>query len=302
MRYPELYPPTPCQGSLTNTPAATPRRGSPLSTPTIPHRLLNRPDTPALVPKVGTPIGMPLLNTRRGISTPQSTSRISLQRGISPLARAELTPQHSRHADHASSDEHDDGDNDDELPPYPGIINVDSVLDQVRETLEHRRFASSHASNPSLSDSNSSQGSNTRPAANVNRGSRASCTVVDNRGCTQTRLEPNRNSLASLQSCGNSSHGHADPWVSSKVPRVTTVGGASRSIESDVWVVCYLGRKVWHKPFTLAYAHVKSCYNSRNFYFWKTLRYSQHQNKAVLNSLHLHGHTALWVFIHRLKS
>lgn len=233
MRYPELYPPTPCQGSLANTPAATPRRGSPVSTPTMPHRLLNRPGSPALVPKVGTPVGMPVLNIRRGISTPHSTSRVSLQRGISPLARTELTPQLSRQADHVSSDAEHDDDDDDELPPYPGIVNVDSVLDQVRETLEHSRFATRQSSNPSLSDSNSSDGDQCR-TANTQRGSHASCTVRDNAGVIQTRLEANRNLVTSVQSLGRVAHGQDNPWVPSKFPRMGTSTGNVRSIESEV--------------------------------------------------------------------
>ena len=235
MRYPQLYPPTPCQGSLANTPAATPRMGSPVSTPTIPHRLLHRPASPALVPKVGTPIGMPLLNTRRTLSTSPSTSRVSLQRGISPLARAELTSQHSRPADHLSSDEHDagDDDDDDELPPYPGIVNVDSVLDQVRETLHNSSFATRQASNRSLSDSNSSEGNRSR-AVNVQRGSQASVTVRDDTGAIQTRLEPNRNSSTSLQSDGGNTHGPDNPWVPSKAVRMASPGGPLRSVESVV--------------------------------------------------------------------
>ena len=228
MRYPELYPPTPCQGSLANTPAATPQRGSPVSTPPIQHRLLNRPGSSVVIPKVGTPIGMPLFNTRRGISTPQSTSRVSLQRGISPLARAELTPQHSRHADHLSSDDHDD--DDEELPPYPGITNVDSVLDQVRETLELSRLGTRR---PSLSDSNSSNNSHSR-AVNVHRGPQGSRIVMDNVGGIQTRLETNINSMTSLQSVGNTTNSQDNPWVFSKVPRMATPVGTLRSIESDV--------------------------------------------------------------------
>lgn len=247
MRYPELYPPTPCQGSLANTPAGTPRLGSPVSTPTIPRRALGRHGSPMLIPKVGTPIGMPLFNPRRGTSsntTPQSTPRVSMQRDISPLARAELTPQHSRHADHLSSDEHDDDDDDDELPPYPGIMgdtsrgtympinmNIDSVLDQVRETLEQRRFAPRQESNPSLSDINSCN-SDHSGAVNVQSSSLASSSIVDNAGLSQARVEPNRNSITSIPSVGD--NGHNNPWVSSKVPREVRYGGTLRSVESDV--------------------------------------------------------------------
>lgn len=230
MRFPELYPPTPCQGSLANTPAATPRRGSPVSTPTLPHRLLNPPRSPALIPKVGTPIGMPLLNTWRGSSTPPSTSRVSLQRGISPLARAELTPQHSRPADHLSSDEQDGDEDDEELPPYPGIVNVASVLNQVRETLELSRLATRQTSNPSLSESsNSSDSNDNRTVGGQRRPRDTRAVVMDNTGDVQTSLEPNR-----VQSGDNNSGGLGNPWVSSKVARVAAPGRTLRSIESDV--------------------------------------------------------------------
>lgn len=230
MRFPDLYPPTPCQGSLSNTPAATPRRGSPVSTPTLPHRLLNPPRSPALIPRVGTPIGMPLLNTWRGSSTPPSTSRVSLQRGISPLARAELTPQHSQPADHLSSDEQDGDEDDEELPPYPGIVNVASVLNQVRETLEHSRLATRQTSNPSLSDSsNSSDSNDNRTVGGQRRPRDTRAVVMDNTGDVQTSLEPNR-----VQSGDNNSGGLGNPWVSSKVARVAAPGRTLRSIESDV--------------------------------------------------------------------
>lgn len=245
MRYPELYPPTPCQGSLANTPAVTPRQGSPVSTPTIARHALNRHGSPMLIPKVGTPIGMPLFNSRRGTSsrtTPQSTPRVSIQRGISPLARAELTPQHSRNADHLSSDEHDD--RDDELPPYPGIMgdtargnymplnmNIDSVLDRVRETLEQRRFVPRQGSNPSLSD-NSSSDSNQNGAVNVQSGSLVASRIIDNTGRTQARVEANRNSISSMPSVSDS--GHINPWVSCKVPQEDRPEGTLRSIESVV--------------------------------------------------------------------
>lgn len=238
MRFPELYPPTPLQGSLATTPAGTPRVGSPISTPPIPRRLSNRPGSPALVPKMGTPIGMPLLNLRRsGPSSPHSTSRVSLQRGISPLARAELTPQHSRQADHASSDEHDNEEvDDDELPPYPGLTNVDSVLDQVRETLQHRRFAPRQASNPSLSDSNSVNSNQTRTES-ARRGSQTSVSGRDNSGRIETRLSPNRNSLRSdsVQSFeNNTGQGDANPWVSLKTPKIAAPVAMQRSMESVV--------------------------------------------------------------------
>lgn len=247
MRYPELYPPTPCQGSLANTPAVTPRQGSPVSTPTVARRALERHGSPILIPKVGSPIGMPLFGPHRGTSshsTPQSTPRVSIHRGISPLARAELTPQHSRNADHISSDEHDD-DNDDELPPYPGIMgdntngdcmprntHIDSVLDQVRETLEQRRFVPRQESNHSLSDSNSS-GSNHRDAAvNIQRGSLTSSSTVGNAGPGQARVEVNRNSIVSIPSVGDS--GYVNPWVSHKAVRDVRSAGTLRSVESDV--------------------------------------------------------------------
>ena len=170
------------------------------------------------------------------LGTSPSTSRISLQRSISPLARAELTPQHSRPVEqlHVSSDEHDDGDDDDdELPPYPGIVNIDSVLDQVRETLQNSSFASRQASNRSFSDSNSSDGNHSR-TVNVQRGSRASVTVRDESGAIHTRLEPNRNSATSLQSFGDSAHEHDNPWVPSKVVRMASPGGQLRAVESVV--------------------------------------------------------------------
>ncbi|KAL9985244.1 hypothetical protein ACROYT_G007621 [Oculina patagonica] len=246
MRYPELYPPTPCQGSLANTPAATPRQGSPVSTPTIARRTLDRHGSPALIPKVGTPIGMPLFNSRLGTAshtTPPRTPRVSIQRGISPLARAELTPQHSRHADHLSSDEHDDND-DDELPPYPGIMgdtargnymllnmNIDSVLDQVRETLEQRRFVPRQRSHPSLSDNDSSD-TNHNGAVNDQSGSLSSSRIIDNAGVSQARVEANRNSISSMPSVGD--NGHINPWVSNKFPQDGRSGGTLRSIESDV--------------------------------------------------------------------
>lgn len=246
MRYPELYPPTPCQGSLANTPAATPRQGSPVSTPTIARRSLNRHGSPALIPKVGTPIGMPLFNSRLGMAshtTPPRTPRVSIQRGISPLARAEWTPQHSRHADHLSSDEHND-DEDDELPPYPGIMgdtargnymplnmNIDSVLDQVRETLEQRRFVPLQGSHPSSSDNDSSD-SNHNGAVNDESGSLSSSRIIDNAGLSQARVEANRNSISSMPSVGD--NGHINPWVSYKVPQDGRSGGTLRSIESDV--------------------------------------------------------------------
>lgn len=247
MRYPELYPPTPCQGSLANTPVATPRQGSPVSTPTVARRALERHGSPMLIPKVGSPIGMPLFGPHRGTSshsTPQSTPRVSIHRGISPLARAELTPQHSCNADHISSDEHDD-DNDDELPPYPGIMgdntngdcmprntHIDSVLDQVRETLEQRRFVPWQESNHSLSDSNSS-GSNHRDAAvNIQRGSLTSSSTVGNAGPGQARVEVNRNSIVSIPSVGDS--GYVNPWVSHKAIRDVRSAGTLRSVESDV--------------------------------------------------------------------
>lgn len=245
MRYPELYPPTPCQGSLANTPAATPRLGSPVSTPTVARRTLERHGSPMLIPKVGSPIGTQLLGPRQGISshsTRQSTSRASLQRGISPLARAELTPQHSRNADHLSSDEADD-DNDDELPPYPGIMgdttsgncmpcnaNIDSVLDQVRETLEQGTFVPRQGSNHSLSDSNSS-GSNYH-STNIQNGSLALSTTVDNTGPGQERVEANTNSIFSIPSVGGS--GYVNPWVSHKALRDVRSTGTLRSVESDV--------------------------------------------------------------------
>ena len=179
---------------------------------------------------------MPLLNRGGRLSITPSTSRISLQRGISPLARAELTPQHSRPTEqlHVSSDEHDDGDDDDdELPPYPGIVNVDSVLDQVRETLQNSNFASRQASNSSFSDSNSSDG-NHRRIVTVQRGSQASATVRDESGAIHTRLEPNRNSSTSLQSFGDSGHEHDNPWVPSKVVGMASPGGQLRAVESVV--------------------------------------------------------------------
>lgn len=235
MRYPELYPPTPLQGSLANTPVGTPRMASPVSTPSTSRRLLNWPGSPAVLPNVGTPIGMPLFNARRlGQSTPHSASRVSLQRGVSPLARAEFTPQISRQTDHVSTDElnSEEGD-DDELPPYPGTRNVDSVLDQVRETLQHNAFASRQASNPSLSDSTSVDGSQTR-SANVHRDSRASVTVRDNSGVIETTLAPNRNSVASVQTLENTTQEHANPWVSSKLPTIVAPASALRSVESVV--------------------------------------------------------------------
>lgn len=174
---------------------------------------------------------MPPLNTRQGFSSPQSTFRVSLQRGISPLARVELTPQHSRHADHMSSDEHDD--DEEGLPPYPGIMNVDSVLDQVRETSQQGRFASRQASNPSLSNSNSLNANHNR-TANGQRDSRASVIVRDRSGVVETRLGPNRNTAASVQSLDNNTHGHTNPWVASKVPRPAVPGGTLRSLESVV--------------------------------------------------------------------
>ena len=247
MRYPELYPPTPCQGSLANTPAATPRQGSPVSTPTVARRALESHGSPMLIPKLGTPIGMPRFGPHRGTSsqtTPQSTPRVSMQRGISPLARAELTPQHSRHADHLSSDE-TDNDDDDELPPYPGIMgdttrgnitpcnaNIDSVLDQVRETLEQRRFVPRQESNPSLSDSNSSESNHNNAAVNIQRGSLASSSIVGNAGLGQARVEANRNSNVSIPSVGDS--GYVNPWVFHKVPQEVRSTGNLRSVESDV--------------------------------------------------------------------
>ena len=247
MRYPELYPPTPCQGSLANTPAATPRQGSPVSTPTVARRALERHGLPLLIPKVGSPIGMPLFLPHQGASshsTPQNTPRVSIQRGISPLARAELTPQHSRNADHLSSDEHDD-DDDDELPPYPGIIgdtasgncipgnaNIDSVLDQVRETLEQRRFVPRQGSNHSLSDSNSSGCNHPDAAVNSQTGSLALSSAVDNAGCGQARVEGNRNSIVSIPSVGDS--GYVNPWVSHQALRDVRSTGTLRSVESDV--------------------------------------------------------------------
>ena len=131
-----------------------------------------------------------------------------------------------------SSDEHDDVD-DDELPPYPGIMNVDLVLDQVRETLQQGRFASRQASNPSLSNGNSSNGNHNR-TANGQRDSQASVAVRDHSGVIETRLEPNRNSAASVQSFGNNTHGHTNPWVASNVPRTAVPGGTLRSVESVV--------------------------------------------------------------------
>lgn len=199
-----------------------------------------------LIPKVGTPIGMPLFNPLRGSSghsTPQRTPRVSIQRGISPLARAELTPQHSRQEDHVSADEHDD-DDDEELPPYPGIMrdnargnymplnmNTDSVLDQVRETLEQRSFVPRQQSNPSLSDDSSSD-SNHDGAVNVPIGSLSSSRIMDNTGLSQAGVEANRNSISSMPSVGNS--GHVNPWVSHEFPREGRYGGTLRSIESDV--------------------------------------------------------------------
>lgn len=248
MRYPELYPPTPCQGSLANTPAATPRQGSPVSTPTVARRTLERHGSPMLIPKVGSPIGMPFLGPHRGTSshsTPQSTPRVSIQRGISPLARAELTPQHSRNADRLSSDEHDDDDDDDELPPYPGIMedttngnrmpcnaHIDSVLDQVRETLEQRRFVPRQESNHSLSDSNSSGSNHPGTDVNIQRGSLASSSTVCNPGSVQARVESNGNSIVSIPSVSDS--GYVNPWVSNKALRDVRSTGTLRSIESDV--------------------------------------------------------------------
>ena len=247
MRYPQLYPPTPCQGSLANTPAATPRQGSPVSTPTVARRALERHGSPMLIPKVGSPIGMPFLGPHRGTSshsTPQSTPRVSIQRGISPLARTELTPQHSRNADHLSSDEHND-DDDDELPPYPGIMgdttngncmprnaHIDSVLDQVRETLEQRRFVPRQESNHSLSDSNSSGSNHHGTAVNIHRGSLASSNTVGNLGSVQAPVESNRNSIVSIPSVGDS--GYVNPWVSHKALRDVRSTGTFRSVESDV--------------------------------------------------------------------
>lgn len=247
MRYPELYPATPCQGSLANTPAVTPRQGSPVSTPTVARCALERHGSPVLIPKVGTPIGMPLFGPHRGTSSQtalQSTPRVSMQRGISPLARAELTPQHSRHTDHLSSDE-SDNDDDDELPPYPGILgdttrgncmphnaNIDSVLDQVRETLEQRRFVPRRESHPSLSDSNSPDSNHHDAAVNIQRGSLASSSIVGNAGLGQARVEANRNSILSIPSVGDS--GYVNPWVSHKVPTEVRSTGNLRSVESDV--------------------------------------------------------------------
>lgn len=245
MRYPELYPPTPCQGSLANTPAATPRRGSPVSTPTTPRRSFDRHRSPMVIPKVGTPVGMPLFNPRqRPSSSLQSTLSFSMQRGISPLARAELTPQQSRQADHLSSDEHDDDDDDDELPPYPGItgqptrgdytalsMDVDSVLDQVRETLEQRRFTLRNGSNPSLSDNNSVR-SHTSETVNAQRSSLPLSGGLNNLGPLQERTEPSRTPNTSISSVDG--NGYANPWVSSKIPRGNRYGGILRSIESDV--------------------------------------------------------------------
>ncbi|XP_022783643.1 uncharacterized protein LOC111324362 [Stylophora pistillata] len=245
MRYPELYPPTPCQGSLANTPAATPRRGSPVSTPTTPRRSLDRHRSPMVIPKIGTPVGMPLFNPRpRPSSSLQSTLSVSIQRGISPLARAELTPQQSRQADHLSSDEHDDDDDDDELPPYPGItgqptrgdytalsMDVDSVLDQVRETLEQRRFTLRRGSNPSLSDNNSVH-SRVSGTVNAQSGSLPFSGVVNNSGPLQERTEPNITPNTSLSSVDG--NGYINPWISSKIPRGNRYGGILRSIESDV--------------------------------------------------------------------
>lgn len=185
-------------------------------------------------------MGMPLFNPRQGTSsTSQSTPRASTQRGISPLARAELTPQQSRQTDYLSSDDDDD---DDELPPYPGItgettrgnytavnMDIDSVLDQVRETLEQRRFARRQGSNPSLSENNSLH-SNVSGAVNAQSGSLVSSGVENNSGLIQERTEPNRTSITSSVD----SNGYINPWVSSKAPRGNRYGGTLRSVESDV--------------------------------------------------------------------
>lgn len=167
-----------------------------------------------------------------------------MQRGISPLARAELTPQQSRQADHLSSDEHDDDDDDDELPPYPGIagqptrgdytalsMDVDSVLDQVRETLEQRRFTLRNGSNPSLSDNNSLL-SHTSVTVNAQRSSLPLSGGLNNLGPLQERTEPSRTPNTSISSVDG--NGYANPWVSSKIPRGNRYGGILRSIESDV--------------------------------------------------------------------
>lgn len=236
MRYPELYPPTPLQGSLTNTPVETPRMASPVSTPSTSRRVPHRPGSPAVLPNVGTPIGMPLFNPRRlGQSTSHTASRVSLQRGVSPLARAEFTPQISRQTDHVSTDELNNSgeDEDDELPPYPGTRSVDSVLDQVRETLQYSGFASGQASNPSLSDNTSVDGNQTRIAIE-DRGSQASVTLKENSGVIETTIASNRNSATSVQTLENTTQEHANPWVSSISPRIAAPPSVLRSVESVV--------------------------------------------------------------------
>ena len=235
MRYPELYPATPLQGSPANTPVGTPRMASPVSTPSTSRRLPNRPGSPAVLPKVGTPIGMPLFNARRlGQSTSHSASRVSLQRGVSPLARAEFIPQISRQTDHVSTDKlNSEEDDDDELPPYPATRSVDSVLDQVRETLQYSGFASRQASNPSLSDNTSVDGNQTRIAIEE-RGSQASLTLRENSGVIETTIASNRDSAASVQTLENTTQEHANPWVSSNLPRIAAPASVLRSVESVV--------------------------------------------------------------------
>ena len=209
---------------------------SPVSTPSTSRRLPHRPGSPAVLPNVGTPIGMPLFNPRRlGQSTSHTASRVSLQRGVSPLARAECTPQISRQTDHVSTDELNNSgeDEDDELPPYPGTRSVDSVLDQVRETLQYSGFASSQASNPSLSDNTSVDGNQTRIVIE-DRGSQASVTLRENSGVIETTIASNRNSATSVQTLENTTQEHANPWVSSISPRIAAPPSVLRSVESVV--------------------------------------------------------------------
>ena len=224
MRCPELYPPTPCPGSVLNTPMVTPRWGSPASSPALSRHSASLQRQGIVVPKTGTPVGMPIFAPRRALSNrsiPGSSAGVSLQRGISPLARAELTPQHSRQADHQSS-----GEDEEDPPPYPGNTedtsgrthmpgNVDSVLDQVREALESQRHSEAR-DNGISSDSDERE----RASGNLLTNSNTLSSVAGNTGPSDASLEVANNPTSSGPGSGHGAQSNnlINPWVVAKEP------------------------------------------------------------------------------------